>query len=148
MAIRNSGPIIRACYDLLFLVFPGFLLYRIGKNFFWDSLFQQASILSADFYLPAGIFLLLWCGLFLLLFTRRLNRGLRREVKQLVERLLARKFRHDLFPELRAQTDLAGQQYASLEELIEECHALRLEPATHSALGAPRRMDSLAAEPA
>ncbi len=148
LAVRNSGPIIRACYDLLFLVFPGFLLYRIGKNFFWDSLFQQASILSADFYLPAGIFLLLWCGLFLLLFTRRLNRGLRREVKQLVERLLARKFRHDLFPELRAQTDLAGQQYASLEELIEECHALRLEPATHSALGAPRRMDSLAAEPA
>ncbi len=138
LAARNSGPFTRFCYDLLFLVFPGFLLFRIGKNFFWDSLLDHTQILAFDFYLPAAIFMLLWCGLFLLLFTRRLQRGLRREVRELVERLLARKFRQNLFPELREQTDRADRQHAELQELIEECHSLRLEPHPSSALGSTR----------
>lgn len=138
LAAKNSGPLSRFCYDLLFLLFPGFLLFRIGKNFFWDSLLDHTQILALDFYVPAGIFLLLWCGLFLLLFTRRLQRGLRREVRELVERLLARKFRQNLFPELREQTDRADRQYAELQELIEECHTLRLEPHPPSALASTR----------
>jgi len=138
LALRNSGRITRFLYDTLFLIFPAFLLLRIGKNFFWDTLFSDQEILAADFYLPALLFLALWCGLFVMLFIRRLRRGLKQEVRQLVDRMLGRTFQHDLFPLLQAECRAADQQVAELEELLEECQSLRAEQDSQSFLGSQR----------
>lgn len=131
---RNSGMLTRLIYDTLFLVYPGFLLYRIGRNFFWDSLIKGQEILSADFYLPAGVFLILWCGLFSMMFTRRLRRGLKREVKNLVDRMISRRLNNNLFPVLQEQCQLANQAVRDLTELEEECNTLR-QLSTPQALG-------------
>ena len=129
LAVKNSGRLVRLLYDLLFLILPGFLLYRIGKNFFWDSFLFDRPVFVADFYLPAAVFLLLWCGLFVMLFIRRLRRGLRREVQQLVDRLLQRKFRQGLFPEWQHACQQALTSLESLQELAAECQALRMQQA-------------------
>lgn len=138
LAKRNSGTVTRFLYDALFLIFPIFLLLRIGKNFFWDTMFGGQEILAADFYLPALLFLALWCGLFLMFFIRRLRRGLKQEVRQLVERMLARTFQHDLFPQLQNECRAAERQVAALEELLEECQSLRAEQDSQSFLGSQR----------
>ncbi len=132
---RNSGAFTRFMYDTLFLIYPGFLLYRIGRNFFWDSFIKSQDILSADFYLPAGVFLLLWCGLFLMFFIRRLRRGLKQEVKKLVERMISRKLNNDLFPTLKEQCQLARTAIQELTELEEDCNALRQQSDSTQALG-------------
>lgn len=142
LAEKNSSGVMRCLYDVLFLIFPAFLLIRIGKNFFWDSLFYDVPILSADFYLPAGVFFTLWCGLFLMVLIRRLRKGLKREVRQLVERLLSRQFQHELFPLLQQECHQARRQLEDLQELVEECHSLRLEEDFQPQLGA-RKLGTL-----
>ena len=135
---RNSGPVTRFLYDTIFLIYPGFLLYRIGRNFFWDSFFKGQDILSADFYLPAGVFLLIWCGLFSMLFTRRLRNGLKHEVKQLVERMIARQLKHDLFPLLQAECQSARAATIELTELEEDCNTLRQQTESPQTLGSTK----------
>ncbi len=135
---KNSKTYVRVMYDLLFLIYPGFLLYRIGRNFFYDSFLRGKEILTADFYIPAGVFLLLWCGLFVMLFTRRLRRGLKKEIRNLVSRLIQRRLHHDLFPALQHECQLAISQYEDLVNLEEECSSLRAEQASETNLASPR----------
>ncbi len=53
---RNSRWWIRFVYEVTFVAFPLFLLYRIGRNFF-DSLLHERPFLSTDFCVPAIVFL-------------------------------------------------------------------------------------------
>ena len=85
LARRHTGWLTRCCYELLFLAMLGFLVYRLGRNFFYDSFLaaEPAEVYGLDFYLAAGFWLLVWCLLLIWLFTGRLRRGLRREIDHL-----------------------------------------------------------------
>jgi hypothetical protein len=92
-AARHVGWFTRLRYELALLVVLGVLLYRLGRNFFWDSWLAYdlgfrnapAEVLGTDFFVPALFWLLLWCGLLVWSFTSRLRRGLTSEVNQLAE---------------------------------------------------------------
>ncbi|MCX7429050.1 MAG: hypothetical protein NTW96_25915 [Planctomycetia bacterium] len=87
LAARHTGWFTRWRYELLFSAMIAVLLYRLGKNFFWDSWLADppAPGLGLDFYLSAAFWLLLWVLLLLWAFTSRLRRGLRQEINQLAE---------------------------------------------------------------
>jgi hypothetical protein len=63
----------------------GLLLYRLGKNFFYDSWLSPTPgpVFGLDFYVSAGFWLLLWCLLLLWGFLSRLRGGVRGEIAQL-----------------------------------------------------------------
>jgi hypothetical protein len=92
-ASRHIGIFTRFRYELALLVVLGLLLYRLGRNFFWDSWlaydlgFREAPapVLGTDFFVPALFWLLLWCALLVWAFTSRLRRGLQGEINQLAE---------------------------------------------------------------
>ena len=67
------------------LAMLGLLLYRLGKNFFWDSWLapQPMPVHGLDFYLSAGFWLVLWCLVLLWSFCGRLRRGLRGAITEL-----------------------------------------------------------------
>jgi hypothetical protein len=85
LAARHAGWFTRSCYELLLAVMLGLLLYRLGKNFFYDSWLaaHPVAVYGLDFYLSAGFWLALWCFLLLWAFCRRLRRGLRGEIERL-----------------------------------------------------------------
>lgn len=85
LAQRHAGWFTRWRYELLLLAMLGMLLYRLGKNFFYDSWLaaRPAAVFGLDFYLSAGFWLVLWCLLLLWAFCRRLRRGLRGQIDQL-----------------------------------------------------------------
>mgnify|MGYP000925124008 FL=1 len=85
LAKRHTGWFTRFRYEVLLLAMLGVLLYRAGKNFFYDSWFAEhpEKVFGIDFYLSAGFWLLLWCVILLWSFCRRLRRGLRGELGQL-----------------------------------------------------------------
>lgn len=87
LAQRHSGLFTRVRYEALLLAMLGLLVYRLGKNFFYDSWWAEhpVQIYGLDFYLAAGLWLALWCWLLLWAFTGRLRRGLRRQIDQLAE---------------------------------------------------------------
>lgn len=105
LARRNSGWFTRLRYEFALLAVVGLILFRLGKNFFYDSWLAaelgQATapqpVLGLDFFLQAGFWLLLWCLLLIWLFTARLRRGLKAEIARLSQSWGAASFAGDLF---------------------------------------------------
>jgi len=124
LARRHTGWFTRLRYEVLLAVMLGALLYRLGKNFFYDSwlaadLFgaTPTAVFGLDFYLSAGFWLLLWCLLLIWLFTGRLRRGLRREIDALAETWNHSTAVDDVFAELDGQCDRIDQFRSELAQL-------------------------------
>ena len=85
LAKRHTGWFTRWRYEILLLAMLIALLYRLGKNFFYDSWFAEnpVPVYGLNFYLSAGFWLVLWCLLLLWAFCSRLRRGLRSQIDQL-----------------------------------------------------------------
>ncbi len=98
LAVRNSGLLVRLWYELLFAAYIVYVLYRMGRNFFYDSAVLDSPLLSTDFYIPAAIFFVLWSGLLVILFTRRLRRGVNRQITALSAELADQRLAGGLFP--------------------------------------------------
>ena len=78
LAARHTGWFARFVYELLFCGMIGLLLFRLGKDFFYDSWLRQnpTPAMGLDFYLTAAFWLVMWCFLLIFALTRRLRRGL------------------------------------------------------------------------
>ena len=138
LARRHSGWWRRACYEVLWLTFVSYLIIRIGKNFFWDSVFLKTPILTMDFYLAAGVFLVLWSGCLLMSFTRGLRRGLSQRINELAGELAQSRLGSGLFPQLESACSEAHQVCRRLEHLAVTTSEIRRHIAVSPGLGAAR----------
>lgn len=137
LAQRNSRFLVRSWYELLFLGYVGFVLYRVGRNFFYDSFLQGAPLLPVDFYVSAGVFFLLWSGGLVMAFTRRLRRGLERSVDELAHELAETRLSTSLFPRLEQACRDIETARERLDGLAETTAGLRRRIAGSPRLGAP-----------
>jgi len=82
LAERHTGWFTRMRYEALLLAMLGVLLYRLGKNFFYDSwwLAPPLPVFGVEFYVASAFWLVLWCLVLFWAFTRRLRRGLQQEI--------------------------------------------------------------------
>ena len=141
LAQRHTRWFVRAAYETLFVAVLGLLLYRLGKNFFWDSWFaaEPVPVFGLDFYLSAAFWLLLWCLILIWALTRRLRRGLRRQLDQLAAGWTNPALASGLFARLESQCDRGRQFRADLTRLSSEVAALRthlsLPPGTRGKAG-------------
>ena len=78
-----------------------------------------------NFYLAAGFWLVLWCLLLLWMFTRRLRRGLRRELDQLADTWRQPSTAAELFTHLDATCSRIRQFRGDLEALEQEVRNLQ-----------------------
>ncbi|MEX1096731.1 MAG: GTPase domain-containing protein [Planctomycetales bacterium] len=137
VAASSSGFFVRAWYEVLFLAFVGFVLYLIGKNFFYDAFLKERPYLSTDFYVTAGVLFVLWSGLLVLAFSRRLRRKLRKRLKSLAGELAQIRLAHGLFPRLERTCRDAGLERDRLQSIAETTAELRSRTARPVRLGAP-----------
>jgi len=138
LAARNSRWWVRGWYEVLFLAYVGFVLYRVGRNFFLDSFANEKLLLSTDFYLPAAIFWMLWSGVLLIFFLGRLRRGLHQEIQGLAAQLVDVRLSGGLFPQLEHACHQARQQSQELSQLQESVERVRDSVATGTHLGTRR----------
>lgn len=136
LAERNSGRFTRLFYEVLFLSYVGFVLYRVGKNFFYDSYLLGEPLLTLDFYVPAAVFFLLWTGLLVMAFTGRLRRGLNRRIDALAGELAQQRMSRGLFPKLSEACRRIEVERARLEGLADAVADLRRRIAVFPSLGA------------
>jgi hypothetical protein len=116
-AQRHSTWPVRWSYEIGFAVLPVWLLYRIGRNFFYDSWIREQPLLESHFYIPAALFLALWCVLWLIAYARRLRRGVERQVRALAEELATARLSGSLFPELEQPCRDFHRDVAELRDL-------------------------------
>ena len=133
-AKRNSHWFTRFCYEAFFTLLPGFLLYRVGRNFFYDSFWLEKPLLDTNFYIPAALFLACWAGMFVMSYTWRLRRGLTRRIETMARELASAKAGAGLFPELEQRCaeyarhrDRLDQFSASLDSIRQSYSAANLD---------------------
>ena len=144
LAEKNSCFLTRAWYELLFCAYLGFVLFRIGKNFFYDTFLKEflssssigpASLLTMDFYVSAGVFFVLWSVLMVMAFNRRLQRGLSQSIKQLARELAQTRTSRGLFPQIEGTCREIELQRARLDAMADGTRELRSQIATSPGLG-------------
>ncbi|MEX2121412.1 MAG: hypothetical protein WD847_17595 [Pirellulales bacterium] len=133
LAGRHTGWFVRGRYELALLLLLGLLLYRFGRNFFYDSWLayelgladRPQPVLGTDFFIGAAFVLLLWCGLLLWAFTSRLRRGIRAEIEELAQRWNSPKLVAGIFARLEAQCRAVHLFHQELERLENHVHELQ-----------------------
>lgn len=146
---QNSGWLSRICYEILFIAYPLAFLAWIAKNFFFDvvSLNQPEKLIPLDVYLPAALFFLLWTGLLMIVFTRKLRRGLDRRIHNFCEEIANQKLARGLYPELEEVSRKIDSQHRELLSLIEKTDEMRENIAVSPSLGAAILESSSAVAP-
>jgi hypothetical protein len=133
---RDSGRLTRVCYEAIFAIYPLFVLVRVGKNFFYDSLFGSAEPISTNFYVSAGLFFVLWSWLFVMSFCRRLRRHLSEEIEDLARSLAEQRITGEMFPPLADACRQVRLQRTRLDSITAAVTDLR--PERTGSLGSPR----------
>lgn len=128
LAARNTGWFTRWRYEAALLTLLGLILYRLAKNFFWDSWLapQPAhTVFGLEFYGAAAFWLLLWCIVLFWAFSMKLRRGLRHEIGQLALGWAGARPALGVFAHLENQCRRARQFRKDLEMLRQHVAELR-----------------------
>ncbi len=144
LAAKNSRWFIRFVFEAFFLSYVAFVLYRVGKNFFYDTFFRELissgtaaiALLSVDFYVSAALFFVLWTGVLVMIFVGRLKMGLQTRIRQLAGELAESRMSRGLFPQLEGTCTQIAAGRLKLDALAEATHELRNRIATSNGLGA------------
>jgi hypothetical protein len=130
-ARRTTGWFTRMRYEILFLAYPAFLIGLIGKNFFYDALVTgEKELYALNFYVPAGVFLLLWSGTLIMLYIRKCRRGLDAKIEQLARELAESRFEGGLFPDIEQTCRLIEHDRETLRAMKDTAETLRHSIAT------------------
>ncbi|MEX0728137.1 MAG: GTPase domain-containing protein [Planctomycetaceae bacterium] len=122
---RNTSWFTRFRYEVLFLAFVAYVLYRVGRNFFYVSVLDEKQILPMDFYVNAGVIFVLWSGLLIILFVRRLRRGLDQQIETLATEMALGRLSKGLFPALERACQQSHQSLGQLEAVSLSIRRLR-----------------------
>jgi hypothetical protein len=125
LAERHAGVLTRVGYELTFLAMLGWLLFRLGKNFFYDSWVLGQPIYGLEFYVQCAFWLLLWCLVLIWALTRRLRRGLKREIDQLAQGWRNQSAAVDVFAHLERQCEDVRRFRQDLDRLHQHVAHLR-----------------------
>ena len=127
LARRHTGWLTRWRYEILLAAMLGLLLYRLAKNFFYDSWLadRPAPVHGIDFYLSAGFWLVLWCLVLLWAFCSRLRRGLRGAIAQLAAGWQDASSAAGLFAGVETDCRRAERFRRELEVMSQEVETLR-----------------------
>ncbi len=134
-ARRNGGWGIRLFYEFLISAFIAFVLYRIGRNFFYDTFWLDQPHLTTDFYLGSIILFLIWTALLVTLFVRRLKRGISREIETMAGIMSSRQLAHGLFPKVERSVQETEIAIVELSRIAHDVESLRSEVMQSTRLG-------------
>jgi hypothetical protein len=146
LASRHSSWWTRWRYELALLLMLGVVLYRLGKNYFYDTwlgpeffnVTKETQVHGMDFFVQTGFWLLAWCLLLLWLFTARLRRGLRGAIDELASRWMTETPLAGLFGSLQRHCQAVEQFHVECQRLQTRLTETRRQIETPSGLGVRR----------
>lgn len=150
LARRHSGSVVRWLYEILLLPLIAYVIGWPAYNFFYLYPFKEKELIHVDFYIHGAIFLGIWSAVLVMLFSRRLRRGLHQKVSELATELAQSRLATGLFPQLEEACRELRLQRERLESIAQTTAALRRQLAGGTSLGAPiaARVNERAASPA
>ena len=116
-AARYAGPIFHAFLELLFLSLLGFVVFQLGRNFFYEHTWLGKPLLGLDYLVYSTLWITVWGFVLRWLLAARLQRGLQREITALVENLNCREIVGLLFEDLRRASKQVRDHAAALQTI-------------------------------
>jgi len=117
-AARFAGPMFHGFLELLFIALLGFVVFRLGWNFFYEHTWLSKPLLGLDYLVYAAMWLVVWGFLLRWLLAARLQRGLQREISALVENLNCREIVGLLFEDLGRDAKRLEDHAAALQSIL------------------------------
>jgi hypothetical protein len=136
LADSHSGFAVRCFYESLLGALLAYILGRPAYNFFYTNPIRGEALLPSDFYIHAAVFLVLWSGLLVMTFTRRMRRGLMQRIGELAQELAENRLAIGLFPRLERSISEVRLVREQLEALLITTTEVRREIASRTTLGA------------
>jgi hypothetical protein len=136
LAASHSGFSVRCVYEVLLGVLLAYIIGRPAYNFFYANPIRGETLLPADFYVHAAVFLVLWSGLLVMIFTRRMRQGLMQRIGELARQLAENRLAAGLFPRLERSISEVRLARDRLAALLVTTTEVRREIATRTTLGA------------
>ncbi|MBI3864805.1 MAG: GTPase domain-containing protein [Planctomycetia bacterium] len=136
LARKHSGLGVRCLYETLLGVLLAYIIGRPAYNFFYAEPFKEKPLLPSDFYIHAAVFLVLWSALLVMVFTRRIRRGLMQRISELAQQLAENRLATGLFPRLEQSAAEVRLARDRLEALLITTTEVRREIASRPGLGA------------
>ena len=124
---RRAGPLVHIFFETGFCLLPAYLVFHMGRNFFYEHLWQKAPLLGLDFVFQAAFWCVAWGVLVSGLLLYWLSRGLDRELKEAVVRLPPEHLFDSLYAESTAACQAIRHHVASLAKLDEDLKQLEDE---------------------
>ncbi|MGQ0637024.1 MAG: hypothetical protein ACT4QC_20635 [Planctomycetaceae bacterium] len=134
-ASRHSGWLPRAVYEFLLCLLLVYIVAWPAYFYFYAYPVRGLPLVPADFYVHSAVYLVLWSALLVMLFTRRLRRGLVQRISELARKLAETRLASGLFPQLEEACLEIRRQHDRLEALSLATTELRREIAGTAGLG-------------
>ena len=124
-AERHTGWLTRIAYETALAAMLAVLLYRLGRNFFYDSWLaaEPVEVYGLNFFVAAAFWLFVWCAVLLWIFSLRLRRGLRAEINGLAQNWTSAALAGALFGQLERRVERVlgfGRQLTRVEASVAE----------------------------
>jgi hypothetical protein len=132
---RWAGPAVHFLFELAFCLLPGFLLFHMARNFFYEHLWLKQPLLGFDFLFQAALWCTLWGVVLGVLILNRLNRGLGRKIEKLVGTLSLNAMVNTLFSDPAERCEAIRRHAEALRGLEAELARLRGEVGEVADLG-------------
>src|SRR6185295_1489832 len=111
LATRHSGFASRSAYEVLLFAMLAYVIGWPAYNFFYAHPWLGRPLIPADFYIHGAIYVTLWSGILVMLFTSRLRSGLVQRVTELARQMAESRLSAGLFPDLeKALAEIRLQQ--------------------------------------
>jgi hypothetical protein len=84
---RRAGRATHWAFEIAFALLPAWLVLHLARNFFYDHMIFGRPLLGLDFAVQAAFWCILWGAAVGGVLLHRLNRGLHKDLKAVVDRL-------------------------------------------------------------
>ncbi|MCC7084231.1 MAG: dynamin family protein [Pirellulales bacterium] len=124
---RRAGAIFHFLLEVLFISLPAMLLFRLAKNFFYDHLWLALDkpLLGIDFLVQSALWVLVWGLLLRGWLAWRLQRGLRRDLSAITDRLSPNDALGPLFEEFTRAVATVRNHASAMTPIRNEAQRLR-----------------------
>ncbi len=138
LAVRHSGSLGRIVYETLLCLLLAYIVGWPAYNFFVAHPIFDKDLISSDFYIHGGVFLVIWSAILVMVFTSRLRVGLVDRVGDLAQQMAQQRLANGLFPKLEHACQDLRIQREQLAALGAQTAALRRELPASTGLGNAR----------
>ncbi len=132
---RWAGPGVHWLFEAAFCLLPGFLLFHMARNFFYEHLWLKQPLLDFNFLIYAVFWCTLWGVALGALILNRLNRGLDRRIEGFVSSLSSDTIFGPLFADPLNRCEAVRRHAEALRRHEAELARLRAEVGEVAELG-------------